>query len=139
MRGNVVAVGDSPNTCEAKQARIGAADYPYGQRSVWTEDAQRYANRLLIKSGKLPLEVTGVLDGRSCLAFSSLCDEQWKLMGPLTLRPDFLVDRTTCDQIPCSLATCSHVDGGSGKLALGLLLLGGVIAVGVYSQRGKRR
>lgn len=131
-------LGDSaPNTCEAKQVRIGAPDYPYGQRSVWTEDAQRYANKLLAKSGKLPISSDGVLDAVSCLVFGQICDEQWRLMGPATLRPDFVVDRSTCDQIPCQLTTCSHVDAGAGKTVLGLLLLGGIIAAVAYSKRGK--
>lgn len=134
----IVAVGDVPNTCESKASRIGAPDYPFEQRSVWTEDAQRYANKLLAKEGRPPLEVTGILDARSCETFSSLCDAQWKLMGPTTLRPDFLVDRETCDQIPCQLATCSHVDAAAGKIALGLLLLGGLVGAMAYFGRSKR-
>jgi hypothetical protein len=133
-----IALGENAlDTCESKQARVGAPDYPYGQRSEWTADAQRYANKLLSKSGRPPVASDGILDAKSCLAFGLLCDEQWKLMGPTTLRPDFLVDRTNCDQIPCHVTTCSHVDSGSGKTVIGLLLLGGLIAAVAYSQRGK--
>jgi hypothetical protein len=112
-------LGAFQDLCDAKDSR-GIPSYPYGKKSAWTEDAQRFSNKYLDAAGLPKIPVTGVLDAKSCAAFNSICEEQERIMDfPMKLQS--IRDPENCDRIPCYIDACAAQAPTPSTLRTGIL------------------